>query len=569
MFIRALALAPPILSLLAGLLLFACPAQAVTFGRYQADLLPAPAGQEGLDLVRSMVLAAAQRATQIDRVGQPVTAAVPSDMVALPAGGLAMGSRDEDGTAAEHPRHWVQLDAFALDRTEVTRAAYLNCVAAGRCVAPASLPDAPTVDVAQPVTGVRWQDAADYCAWAGKRLPTEAQWEYAARSGGRDQVAPWGNEPANCRRAWMTRAKAGCDEQRMTTACTLPDGASAQGVCDLIGNVWEWTADWYAPYGVATSWNPRGPDAGLARVVRGGSWLEFALSSRAAARGPRDPETRAVDVGFRCAMPLTTSRDGNLPPATDRAALVGDSAAWPADSSPHTDAATGIRYVWFPAGKFHFGCEARDNACFADEKPGTEEAVDGFWFAERDVTAEGYQRCVDAGVCGAANVGGSCNARAPTRQQHPANCLSWYQAELFCRWAGARLPSAIEWEYAAKGGEGRIFPWGDADVDATRLNYCDKRCGELHPDWMWPDKLQDDGWNSTSPVGSFPAGASKQGLLDLVGNAAQWTTAVAGLPARQVRGGGWDLYARYLRNTSRTTLPPSHWFDNVTVRCAR
>ena len=131
------------------------------------------------------------------------------------------------------------------------------------------------------------------------------------------------------------------------------------------------------------------------------------------------------------------------------------------------------------------------------------------------------------------------------------------------------MPSVIEWEYAAKGGEGRIYPWGDAVLDQTRANYCDKRCLELHPDWMWPDKNADDGWNSTSPVGLFPAGASNQGLLVMVGNAAQWTSTAVSLASRNVRGGGWDLRARYLRNSARTALPPSHWFDNVTIRCAR
>jgi formylglycine-generating enzyme required for sulfatase activity len=176
---------------------------------------------------------------------------------------------------------------------------------------------------------------------------------------------------------------------------------------------------------------------------------------------------------------------------------------------------------------------------------------------------------VDDGNCGPSDLGGSCTARRIDRQDHPANCVSWYQAELFCAWAGARLPTVQEWEFAAKGREGRVYPWGNQKPDATRANYCDVQCGKLHPDWMWPDKTIDDGWAATAPVGKFPAGASRDGLLDLVGNAAQWTTTQTTLPARQVRGGGWDLYARYLRNSVHTSLPPSHWFDNVTIRCAR
>ena len=566
---RPVALRPVAFCLVALGLLLAAPASPRTFGRYNANLLPETPGAEGLSVPLAMLQLAALRVARFDGPGRELARPVPPEMVALPTGGLAQGSRANEGAAAEHPRHWVELDAFAIDRTEVPRAAYLACVEAKRC-APLEMPEgAPPPDDAEPVTGVRWQDAQDYCTWAGKRLPTEAQWEYAARSAGRDQTHPWGNELASCQRAWMTQAKAGCDQLRVAKPCAIQAGASAQGVCDLIGNVWEWTADWYAPYRPDAAWNPSGPEKGLARVARGGSWLEFKQSARAAARGPRMPETRAADLGFRCVLPLTTAAAAAPAPSTTAARIAGDSAAWPPESSPHVDAATGLRYIWLADGTFHFGCEPRDPHCFADEKPGSQEAVHGFWLAERDVTIATYERCIDAGICGASDAGGSCNARVPDHAEHPVNCVNWYQAELFCTWAGARLPSAIEWEYAAKGGEGRIHPWGDDAVSQERVNFCDKRCAELHPDWMWPDKTQDDGWEATSPVGLFPAGASRQGLLDMVGNAAQWTSTPSGLPARHVRGGGWDLYARYLRNSARTSLPPSHWFDNVTIRCAR
>ena len=541
-------------------------ASAVTFGHYDADLLPEPPCAEGLDLVFGMLAVAAQRVAGAEAPPSPRRTPVPPGMVALPAGGVALGSRAEEGNAVEHPRHWVQLDAFALDRTEVTQGAYGQCVAAGKCAPPQLPAGATPSDDAQPVTGVRWLDAADFCAWSGKQLPTEAQWEYAARGAGQDISHPWGDELATCRRAWMTDAKPGCGAQRLTTPCQIPAGSSPQGICDLVGNVWEWTADWYAPYQPDAVWNPRGPAQGLARVVRGGSWLEFVHSARAAARAPRLPETRAVDLGFRCAAPLT---DAVTVASQAVAPLAGDAQPWSPESSPHTDPGTGLRYIWLPGGSFTFGCEPSDSHCFADEKPGVVTQVDGFWLGEIDVTAAGYHACVLAGVCGAADSSGSCNARVAERQQHPANCVSAYQAEVFCTWAGARLPTAIEWEFAAKGGEGRVYPWGSADVGPTRTNYCDKRCGGLHPDWMWPDKKADDGWAATAPVGSFPLGASRHGLLDMVGNAAQWTATPHGVQAREVRGGGWDLYARYLRNSARTALPPSHWFDNVTIRCAR
>jgi formylglycine-generating enzyme required for sulfatase activity len=545
------------------LLLFALPVQASTFGRVNANLLPAPIGQDGLTLVAAMLQLAGERVAKFEGPIRLVPGAVPQDMVALPAGGFAMGSRTEEGQASEHPRHWVQLDAFALDRTEVSLAAYMACVNDKGCRPPTAIAAAPTPSDAQAVTGVTWHDAHDYCEKLGKRLPTEAEWEYAARSAGRDWTHPWGDQLATCQRAWITQAKSGCDKQQMASPCAIQAGASVEGVCDLIGGVWEWTADAYGAYRAEAAWNPAGPDHARARVVRGGSWLEFEMTSRSAARAPRLPGTVGADLGFRCAASLTEGPGTRA--ASRTVAIERAQETWAAGQPGEKKAG----YIWIPGGPFHFGCEAKDTACFADEKPGQDVTIAGFWLAEKDATAADYQRCVDSGECGAADLGGSCNARVADRQDHPINCVSAWQAEVYCASIHARLPSAVEWESAAKGGEGRIYPWGDAVLDQTRANYCDKRCLELHPDWMWPDKNADDGWNSTSPVGLFPAGASKQGLLDMVGNAAQWTASAATLPSRDVRGGGWDLYARYLRNSARTALPPSHWFDNVTIRCAR
>ena len=177
------------------------PALARTFGRVNEHLLPAPLGQDGLTLVAAMLQLAGERVARGEGPKALVPGPVRPEMVALPAGGFAMGSRDDEGQAAEHPRHRVQLDAFAMDRTEVTLGALMACVKANRCAYPAGIADAPTPVDAQPVTAVGWQAAADYCAYAGKRLPTEAEWEYAARSAGRDWTHPWGDEVASCQRA--------------------------------------------------------------------------------------------------------------------------------------------------------------------------------------------------------------------------------------------------------------------------------------------------------------------------------------------------------------------------------
>src|SRR5688572_14029802 len=206
-------------------------------------------------------------------------------MVVVPAGPFWMGS--ETGRPDERPRHRVDLDAYQIDTYEVTNARYARFVEAGGYTTPALWSSAgwawknrlhvtqpahwtnpawngPT----QPVVGVSWFEAEAFCRFVGKRLPTEAEWEKAAR-GDDEREFPWGND-------WDPTRTNGPPGGSVTTPVgSYPSGVSAYGIHDLAGNAWEWVADWYGAdyYASSPAANPPGPSSGLERVFRGGSWF--------------------------------------------------------------------------------------------------------------------------------------------------------------------------------------------------------------------------------------------------------------------------------------------------------
>ena len=197
--------------------------------------------------------------------------------------------------------HKVYLDAFWIDQTEVNHAMYNKCVEDGACEQSSS-PRYDDLDFADhPVIIVNWYDANDYCEWAGRRLPTEAEWEKAARGGLEGALYPWGNEDPVCTPGAVNGAQwMDCSWSTVSVGTFAPNG---YGIFDVIGNVKEWVADWYEkdyldemPYE-----NPTGPASGESRVLRGDSWAHTPLS-KIAQRQSSSPTYENYDVGFRCAM---------------------------------------------------------------------------------------------------------------------------------------------------------------------------------------------------------------------------------------------------------------------------
>jgi formylglycine-generating enzyme required for sulfatase activity len=221
-------------------------------------------------------------------------------MAVVPAGEFIMGSAT--GDADEQPVHRVYVEAFSMDRYQVSVGQYAKFLESTSQAAP---PDWSIMNKSRhqnrPVVNVDWADANAYCTWAGKRLPTEAEWEKAAR-GTDGRTYPWGNELPTGFHANMRKEK-WSDHWVLSPVGMYEEGKSPYGLYDMAGNVWEWVSDWYDPdyYTSSPSKNPTGPLQGHSKVIRGGSWGSGPKDLRSSDRDSHLPSARGMGTGFRCA----------------------------------------------------------------------------------------------------------------------------------------------------------------------------------------------------------------------------------------------------------------------------
>jgi iron(II)-dependent oxidoreductase len=245
------------------------------------------------------------------------------EMIRIPEGSFLMGSNkkvDRNAYPAEMPQRKVYLNAYEIDKYEVTTVQFLKFVLA--------TDRDPLIDwqydggnfqeemANHPVMHVSWFDADAYCKWVGKRLPTEAEWEKAAR-GGDGRIYPWGNQMAGLSRANFGRTGlSGPVRDRPERLMLYPpiisvdkyeNAVSPYGVFQMSGNVSEWVADWYDPkyYATAPERNPKGPESGTQRAFRGGGWIDSTPTVRAAQRNGTEPNTKMNWIGFRCARDVS------------------------------------------------------------------------------------------------------------------------------------------------------------------------------------------------------------------------------------------------------------------------
>ncbi|MBM4078373.1 MAG: formylglycine-generating enzyme family protein [Planctomycetes bacterium] len=456
----------------------------------------------------------------------------PEGMVFVPAGEFIMGS--DEGSDSERPKHVVKLRGYYLDTCLVTNAQFKKFLTESGYKAQGQWQTYYLSNQEQyAVRGVSWQDANAYAKWAGKRLPTEAEWEKAAR-GTRGQRYPWGNDPR------LSRVRVGLGEHEgLGPVGTSPGDASPYGCHDMVGSVLEWTGTLFLPYPYDPNDGREDPAASGARSVRGGGavrklqdgrWIPGPVWVRQAEHTTYTPNKWSYR-GFRCAMNAEW-----VPPL-------------------------GMAYV--PAGEFLMGSDAGPY----DERPQHEVYLDAYYMDKCPVTNAQFQDFMKK--AGYKPEGDPMQYFSPGQEQFPVRGVTWDDAVAYARWARKRLPTEAEWEKAARGSDGRLYPWGNewdpakcnvrgpggrfkkpaavGSVDGDRSPYdCCDMAGAV---WEWCSDWHDESYYREGPKRN-PKGPDRGEF-------------------RVVRGGGWQGdFQDLARCACRTRGTPGR-LRHTGFRCAQ
>ena len=458
----------------------------------------------------------------------------------------------------------------------------------------------------QPRESVTWFEANAYCKTRGSHLPSEVEWEYAAR-GPDNLIYPWGNTFDGNR---LNYCDVNCPNPGADTSHndgyaisapvgSFPSGASWVGAEDMAGNVWEWVSSSLQAY-------PYNPDDGReahpeeltstsTMGLRGGGRLDPDYVVRSPQRNERKAHYYDSRFGLRCARFFDPANDGNNPPQ-DMPQMVMEPPKDPGIGDTWIRPYDGAIMVFVPGGTFLMGLDP-DQSSSGDmnEYPQHPAQIDPYWIDRHLITTKQFAEFLFIHGNQVENNVTWFDTESEYNlfenrgdflkpylgfEDHPVTGVSWYGAQAYCDWVGGRLLTEAEWEYAASGSENLIYPWGN-DFDCTKGNFSDWTDEEEPPS---SGESGCDGFDFTSPVDAFPKGASWIGVLDLAGNAGDWVSdwGISHYPAvlqtnpagpesgtmKIVRGGSWEDYSWDIRTTARGEYYPTMRSPTIGFRCA-
>ena len=461
-------------------------------------------------------------------------------MILVEGGTFAMGSTS--GDSDERPVHNVTLDSYYIGETEITQAQWRAIMGTN--------PSSYTGDN-RPVENVSWEDAQKFCKklseLTGKRyvLPTEAQWEYAARGGNKSKGYTYSGSNNIDDVAKYGSSTGGHSNVKSKKPNEL-------GIYDMSGNVWEWCSDWYGDYSSSSQTNPQGPSSGSSRVWRGGSWGNYSNDCRAANRCYSIPSGRGNYCGFRvvCLPEGSNGFNGANVTATlseqkKAETQVQNNAKVTGATYTETVNGLNLKMILVEGGTFAMGSTSGDS----DEKPVHNVTLDSYYIGETEITQAQWRAIMGS------------NPSSYTGDNRPVESVSWEDAQEFCKKLSALtgkkyvLPTEAQWEYAARGGnksKGYTYS-GSNNVYDVAVYYDNRGNGHSNVKSKKPNEL---------------------GIYDMSGNVYEWCSdwynesyyssshktnpqGPSSGGRRVLRGGSWSVYAINCRVADRINNYPS------------